>query len=405
MATPDLEIKIPDEYKSQLRLVSPKDTRSDAEILHSLEQHVPITSEKNIWTYWHSGVANMPSWCQRNIINWVRLHDSSWTIRVLDTVPNSPNHALNWISPSNLPESFVKGTMIGPYVGPHSADFLRGAALHAYGGAWMDVGNILFRSLDTVCWSQLADPHSPFTVCTPWMYAQMTSNHFVAARKHDPFIQKWHELFIHFWKDKTDYQHIITSPLISFVKDFDLTEARARGFNWTFNVDFATILGYTAQCVAWIRLTWLQEPAEKGGFDGASYWANKILVFDVLEEDFAAEKLLGFRGEDLYKMFTMKQDGSNASSPEEFQRARETAWRLLSQSTMQKITHGKGLSPDTHCGVFLDRNEGSDGAEGTFGELLRYGSVCLEQTREGIRYVDAPRVAEDLIIRKGLLEP
>jgi hypothetical protein len=85
----------------------------------------------------------MPSWCQHNAINWVRLHGDGWTVRVLDTVPNSPNHALKWLDPEVLPEAFVKGTMTGPYVGPHSADFLRGATLFAYGGAWMDVGNIV----------------------------------------------------------------------------------------------------------------------------------------------------------------------------------------------------------------------------------------------------------------------
>lgn len=184
-------IPIPQEYKSQLRYVESKDKRNDAEILESLTEHVPISSEKNIWTYWHAGVRAMPPWCQRNIINWVRLHGSEWTVRVLDTVPGSPNHALKWISPNELPECFVKGTMTGPYIGPHSADFLRGAALYAYGGVWMDVGNVLFRHLDKICWDQLADEDTPYTISTPWMFAQYMANHFIAARKGDPFIKRW----------------------------------------------------------------------------------------------------------------------------------------------------------------------------------------------------------------------
>jgi hypothetical protein len=184
-------ITIPDAYKSQLRYVEARDSRTDAEIIDSLTHVVPMTSEKNIWTYWHAGVKAMPSWCQHNIINWVRLHGSEWTVRVLDTVPGSPNHALKWIDPAILPEAFVKGTMTGPYVGPHSADFLRGAALFSYGGVWMDVGNILFRHLDKVCWDQLADENSPYTVSIPWMFEQYTANHFVAARKGDAFIKRW----------------------------------------------------------------------------------------------------------------------------------------------------------------------------------------------------------------------
>jgi mannosyltransferase OCH1-like enzyme len=68
---------------------------------------------------------------------------------------------------------------------------LRGAALYAYGGVWMDVGNILFRNLDKVCWDQLADEESPFTVSVPWMFEQQMANHFIAARKGDVFVKKW----------------------------------------------------------------------------------------------------------------------------------------------------------------------------------------------------------------------
>jgi hypothetical protein len=52
----------------------------------------------------------------------------------------------------------------------------------------------------------------------------------------------------------------------------------------------------------------------------------------------------------------------------------------------------------------LPENEGKDQEPGTFGELLRYGSVHLEQTRESIVYVDAVNVEEKFVIRKGLFE-
>jgi mannosyltransferase OCH1-like enzyme len=185
------EFQIPEEYKSQVKYVDAKDKRTDAEILESLTMHAPITSERNIWTYWHAGVQEMPKWTQRNIINWVRLHGPDWTVRVLDTVPDSPNHALAWIATENLPEAFVKGTMTGPYVGPHSADFLRGAALYTYGGVWMDVGIILFRHLDSVCWAQLADATSSFSVAAPLVFGQFIANHIVASRKGDEFIKNW----------------------------------------------------------------------------------------------------------------------------------------------------------------------------------------------------------------------
>ncbi|KAJ8106823.1 hypothetical protein OPT61_g9287 [Boeremia exigua] len=395
------KFQIPPEYASQLRYVDSKDPRTDAEILGALAHHTPITSEKNIWTYWHSGISSMPSWCQRNIINWVRLHNSSWTVRVLDTVPNSPNHALTWLDPAVLPKAFVDGTMIGPYVGPHSADFLRGAALHAHGGVWMDVGNMLFLDLDRVCWNQLADDASPYTVCAPWMLEQNIANHFVAGRKGDPFIKRWHDLFVHLWKDRTDFTGVIQNPLIGFMKDFKFAESEARGFKWEFKVDEHTVLGYIGQCVAWIRLTWLEEPQ---GFNGREYFKNKVLLFDVAPEDWAAEQIVGYKGEDLFKVFTTRLDADPQS--EEYKVAEEVVWRMLTKSTMQKITHGKGLTRTDACGTILDRpeNEGKDQEPGTFGELLRYGGLHFEQTRERIEYVEPMVVDDELVIKKGLLE-
>jgi hypothetical protein len=184
---------IPAEFRSELHYVEVLDPRCDQEILDSLSKHVPITSEKNVWAYWHAGVNSMPAWCRRNVLNWIRLNGPSWTIRVLDSVPSSANNSLRWIDETLLPEAFVKGTMDGPYVGQHSADFLKSATVYKYGGVWMDVGCILFRKLDDICWKQLEDPQSPFTVSVPLMARDdtMIANHFVAGRKGDPFIKHW----------------------------------------------------------------------------------------------------------------------------------------------------------------------------------------------------------------------
>ncbi|CAE7208163.1 hypothetical protein PTNB73_07582 [Pyrenophora teres f. teres] len=267
--------QILEQYKTQLHYVESNDARTDSETLDSLTHHAPITTEKYIWTYWHSGLQNMPTWSQRNIINWVRLHGPDWTVRVLDKVPNSPNHALTWIPPENLPEAFVKGTMTGPYIGPHSADFLRGAALYEYGGVWMDVGCIVFRRLDKVCWDRLADEASPFTVATPFMFVQYTANHFVASRKGDMFISNWHKIFLELWKGRTDFTGVIQSPFVGFMKLIDLEDVDQAGYIWEWKLDDQTVFGYIGQVIAWMRLTWLQEPND--GFDGVNYWANRVL--------------------------------------------------------------------------------------------------------------------------------
>lgn len=187
----DPRFPIPAEFRSALHYVESLDTRTDQEILDSLSKYVRVTSEKNLWTFWHAGVQAMPGWCQRNVVNWLRLCGPSWSIRVLDSVPGSPNNALEWVPADLLPKTFVKGTMDGPYTGPHSADLLRGACLFLYGGVWMDVGVILIRRLENICWSQLEDPNSPFEVSVPWMYGTVMANHFIAGRKGNQFIKRW----------------------------------------------------------------------------------------------------------------------------------------------------------------------------------------------------------------------
>ncbi|KAL2808284.1 hypothetical protein BJX63DRAFT_409745 [Aspergillus granulosus] len=392
---------IPNEFKEELEPTEPLDSRSDGEILASLAQRRPVTSEKNIWAFWHSGAAAMPKWCQRNIADWQRICGPSWTIRVLDTVPNSPNHALQFIPPEMLPETFVKETMEGPYVGPHSADFLRGACLYLHGGVFMDVGIILNRSLDRVCWAQIEDPATPFNVSVPWMYGTTMANHFVASRKGDPFIKRWHDLFVYVWQNRTSFKGMTENPLLAFALKQDFSPSIARGFKWEFIVDPLTVFEYITQVVAWQRLSMLEEAGD--GFSCVDYAVNNILWFDVLAENWSFESVAGFKGEDTFNILATRTDADPES--EEYKKAYAMVWHFLSQCSMQKITHGKNLTKTPALGILWDlpENEGMDIREGTFAELLRYGTTHFRQTREVIRFVDIERPKETM--RKGVFEP
>ncbi|KAF2104219.1 hypothetical protein NA57DRAFT_70436 [Rhizodiscina lignyota] len=379
---------IPEEFRSQVHHVDSLDNRSDEEILHSLTKPVALTSEKNIWTYWHAGVREMSAWCQRNVFNWIRLCGPSWSVRVLDNIPDSPNNALKWVTPDLLPDTFVKGTMDGPYVGPHSADFLRGACLQLHGGVWMDVGCILIRSIDMICWKQLEDPESPFEVSCPWMYGTMMANHFVASRKGNQFIEYWHKLFIHLWQGRTNPGGILQNPLVQFGSEVKFEDSQARNFHWDFKVDIKTVMEYIGQVLAWLRLCMLEEP---NGFNAREYYGNRVPIEDTV----------GFTGQQLFNVLATRLDAQS----EEYKAAYKTIWRVLTRATMQKITHGKNLTKTEALGVLWDKpeNEGKDIEPGTFAELLRYGSVYFEQDRKEIDYVKAEM--PDHVIRKGLLEP
>lgn len=182
---------IPVAYRDQLSFRQARDARSDAEILESLSKFQAVASEKNIWAFWHSGLRSMPAWCQRNVCAWVRMHaPDGWTVRVLDNIKDSNTYSLKYLPDAVLPDAYVHGTMDGPYTGPHSADMLRGACLYAHGGVFLDVGILLLRSLDRICWAKLEDPNSPFEIAAPWVYRTHIGNHFVSARKGSPFIYR-----------------------------------------------------------------------------------------------------------------------------------------------------------------------------------------------------------------------
>ncbi|PKK42188.1 hypothetical protein CI102_12285 [Trichoderma harzianum] len=351
---------IPKEFQADLTLVDITDKRTSEEILDSLTQYIPVTSEKN-----------------HNVIDWVRILGSEWTVRVLDTVPGSPNHVLNFVSADLLPETFIKGTMNGPYTGQHSADFIRGALLYTHGGVNMDVGCILIRHLDRICWNELEDPHSPYQVAVPIMFGQTIANHFVAARRGDPFIQRWHQLFTHIWKGRNSHEGISNDPLIAFSKEIGFERASEANFTWDFKVSPLTLMEYIAQV--------------------------HIFCWDVQAENWGGEMTVGFdgAGQKMYDLLSLKRDIDLES--EEYKKASELVWRLLTKSSMQKITHGKNLTHSVHLGTLWDENLGKDCEEGTFGELLRYGTVRFRQTRETIVRKEATKAK--MLLKKGVLEP
>ncbi|KAG9189824.1 hypothetical protein G6011_06692 [Alternaria panax] len=188
---------------------------------------------------------------------------------------------------------------------------------------------------------------------------------------------------------------------MSFIQMMKFEGLAEAGYRCDWKLDEQTIIGYIRQCVAWMSLTWLQEP--DGSFDDVKYWAKKVLLWNALPEDFPAETTISFDGANILKVFYTRVEADEDEV--EFAQAKKAAWTVMTQSVMREIIHGKELTYTPHCGTLLDLpdNEGKNVAPGTFGELLRYGSVHLEQTRE-MQYIEAAVADSDLIIRKGLVE-
>ena len=300
--------------------------------------------------------------------------------------------------------------MTGDYVGPHSADLLKGACLFLHGGVWLDVGILLFRHIDQICWSALCDPNSPYEIAAPHAYTQVVNNHFIAARKGSLFIQRWHELFCALWRDgRTDFKGMASDPSLTVLlptlgrpKPPEEAAKEVR-YKFDYDVPFTEILEYISQVLSWLRVSLLDCPKkDPAGFSGRKYWEEKVLLIDSLDETWLAEKVQNFDTQKIFDLLATRFEDPDAVKVEE---ARNLVWTLLEQASMQKVYHGKKLLKTPAIGQLWDRsdNGNADCAGGTFAALLRYGSVFFEQTRE-VPIVRAPKVDEADVLRLGNLE-
>ncbi|KAL2814882.1 hypothetical protein BDW59DRAFT_177809 [Aspergillus cavernicola] len=328
-------------------------------------KYQPVTSERNIWAFWHSGLRSMPSWCQRNVTNWARVNGTTWTIRVLDNINNSPNNVERFLSDDMIP--------------PHSADLIRGACLYIHGES----------------------PTTPVEMSVMHMGGTGISNHFIAARKQSPFMEHLHDLFAYLWKDRTSCKgvskHALLAPVLNGGK-FHGDEG-TNYFGWEHKCEPDAIMDYGAHILAWQRLVMLEDGGD--GFSGVDYFRHKVLLLDVIEESWRAESLLGWRGSDLFNALSTRLD--DAPESEEIQTAFKAVMTTLAESSMQNIYRGKEMLKYSALGTLWDEkeNEGKDQEAGTLVELVRYGSVHYEQTRD-IVPVETPR--PPVVLSKGLLE-
>ncbi|KAI1119996.1 capsular polysaccharide synthesis protein-domain-containing protein [Nemania abortiva] len=399
-------VQIPPQYRGKLEPIEVSDTRTDDEILRFLSNYQPVVSEKNVWTFWDSGLDGMPAWCRRNVVSWVRICGPQWTVRVLDSNPDSPNYAAKYV-PKGLPDSFYNNTMDGTHSGPHSADFLRGACLYEYGGAWVDSSTFLMRTMDDICWKQLEESTSPWRVAVPVMSEDLL-NCFLAARKHDPFIKRWHEIFMHVWKDRTNADGLAQHPLLSPVVPFfmqSLAKQMTEGLG--LNVPMDKLVEYGAQIACWRRLCMLEDAGD--GFSGVDYWLKNILWIDLPRElvrpfyDEESNIFLLNAGPKLFDLFSMKRD--DHSDLARYTEAEKAVWTQLTESSMLKIGTIKGMVDWVSLGTLwnMQDNLGKDSEPGTFAELLRYVPLHFRQTREGILTLKAIR--PPTTFKKGVLEP
>ncbi|ESZ94260.1 putative capsule polysaccharide biosynthesis protein [Sclerotinia borealis F-4128] len=389
--------------------VSQLDFRSDAEIIAKLNTYQPITSEKNVWGFWDKGFEHMPAWTKRNVINWVRRLGPTWTVRVVNLATGSNNNVFQYIPMSarkEFPPAFNNRKMSGKGAGQHAGDLVRLVVLYHFGGVYMDVGTMLFRTLDDICWSAIEDSRTPYKVAGFALqfrrYFGQMMNNFIACQKHNPFIRRWHEIYVKMWGNSTDVTNIHRHPLVRHL-------GLLRPDDPTFgeNPDYEAFTDYASHFLAYERLRLLREPGEKG-FDGASYFKEHFFLLDAWPEMYRDQDVID--GETMFELLnTVRDTSSNASNRDLQQEAERFVHNLLVHSSVAKFSQGF-WQPGMPLAVtsFWKRagNEEADSRPGTWGEYLRYVATHFEQTRDYRQCLVPLVIPEEMdeIVEVGYLE-
>ena len=381
----------------------PFENYSDEQILTELQTFKPVdtSSERNIWAFWDRGIAACKPWCQRNIISWVRRHGRRWTVRLLDMVEDSPNHYSRYVPSTHefFPDAFHKRTMKGTHVAPHAADLLRLPLLRLYGGVWIDTGFMLFRNVDELCWDKLEDPANPLEICGFRMTISpeigMFWNGFIAARKDCVAVKYWHEIFIRVWEGTDSTAGMSGHALLNHLPRYEVPSSTGEppAFKYSDYVD------YLAQMFCLERLRHIRDTGLD--WDGPSYFAEKVLLYECVTEVYWAQQLTHWNGRRQFELLSRQRDQAEHNVP--WEEAEYFVQGILNTSSTMKLSHGLVTEQREYLARIWDEPENAeaDRRPGTFAAHLRWASIHFQQTRELIALLLPLR--EDALLTGGLL--
>ncbi|OKL56100.1 hypothetical protein UA08_08660 [Talaromyces atroroseus] len=365
------------------------DLRSDAEIDQDLLSPKPVTDEKNVWFFWHSGFQHMHAYTQRNIRAWHRrLSKHGWKIRVLDRQPESPLNVANFLDvsdPATFPKAFIHGTLAGKYALQHTSDLVRFPLLLKYGGIYADVGLMQIGDLDRLWSATIGNPESPFEVLSfnaGGVDGRSLTNYFLGSNRNNPFFSRCHRLLLALWAaegGKTSTEGMHSSPLLKGVPlmggSFTIEE-KGRVIDPDETSRLLTDYIIQGQVITMV----MELIDEEGGWNGPQYVAENIYAVEFMEGSQLINEFTNWDGRRAFELMSLPlpKDGE-PESPDQKQ-AREIVEGCLQRSFAFKLAHGLILRVfRATLGSCWRDNPGSDNIPGTYAHWLRYGTIYWNQ--------------------------
>ncbi|KIX06740.1 uncharacterized protein Z518_04716 [Rhinocladiella mackenziei CBS 650.93] len=365
------------------------DLRPDPEIDETLLHPPPISDEKNIWFFWHSGYKTMHPYTKRNVRAWHRRFSKhGWTIRVLDRQPSSPlnvAHFLDITDSNTFPRAFIDGTIGGDYAPQHTSDLVRWPLLLEYGGVYADVGMIQIGDLDRLWNETVGNPDSRFEVisyCNGEIEAPSLTNYFLASRRDNALFSRCHKLLLALWAadgGKTSTEGMHRSPLLKGVP--------MMGGPFTIEEDDKKIgpeevgrilTDYIIQGQVMTMVMGLVD--EEDGWDGPKYVADHVYGIDFMAGSQLINEYTDWNGQKAFDLMSLTLPKPGEKENAEQKQAREIVEGCLQKSFGFKLAHGLILRVfKVTLGSLWRQHEGSDNVPGTYAHWLRHATTYWNQ--------------------------
>ncbi|KAI1858771.1 uncharacterized protein JN550_012425 [Neoarthrinium moseri] len=364
------------------------DLRPDSEVDQDLLNPSPVTDERNVWFFWHSGFENMYLYCQRNIRAWHRrLSRVGWVVRVLDRRPGSPLNVANFLDitdPETFPRAFVDGTIGGDYAPQHTSDLVRFPLLLKYGGVYADVGMMQIGDLNRMWHETVGNPNSPYEVLS---YSggdpeeMKLTNYLLCSRRDNPLFLRSHKLFLALWdedggKTSTDGMH--ASPLLKGVPLFEYSGSFTENGR-TYGPEEVTVMltDYIIQVQALTMAMGIVDPQD--GWNGPQYVQEHVYAVEFMGAQLINE-FTRWDGTLAYDLMSLSLPGKDDVENEGQKKAREIVEGCLTRSFGFKLATGLILRVrgDTLSSLWR-KNEGSDDRPGTYAHWLRHATIHWTQ--------------------------
>lgn len=360
------------------------DLRPDHEIDHDLLHPKPISDEKNVWFFWHSGYSSMHPYARRNIRAWYRRFSKlGWVIRVLDRSPSSPLNVANFLNvkdPEICPEAFRDGTMTGTYALQHTSDLVRWPLLLKYGGVYADVGLMQIGDLDGLWNETIGNTASRFEVLsynTGGIETRDLTNYFLVSRRNNPFFARCHRLLLKLWEGKTSTEGMHSSLLLKGIP------LMGEGASFTIEEDGKTfgpedvskiLSDYIIQGQVMTMVMGLVD--EEDGWNGPKYVAEHVYAIEYMVGSQLINEFTVWDGKKAFQLMSLPLPKAGETESSQQKEAREIVEACLQRSFGFKLATGLILRVlgDTLSSLWR-KHEGSDDVQGTYAHWLRYGTM------------------------------